>query len=89
MKLMKIEIDGNALFNKLIWLLIAGAITFAAKKASDMDTKFGEMSKEISQLNLTMVGIAKDQAYTKDSVKDHEGRIRKLEGNKTHAPLEN
>lgn len=74
-----INIDWNSIFNKLVWLLIAGSITFAAKKINDMDTKFEAMSKEISQLNLIMTGIVMDTSYTKDSIKDHEDRIRKLE----------
>ena len=89
MRMFKVEIDGNALFNKLIWLLIAGAITFGAKKASDIDSKFEKMSHSISQLNLTMTIISQDNSYSKDSLKDHEYRLRKLEGNKTHAPLGN
>lgn len=89
MRMFKVEIDGNALFNKFIWLLIAGAITFGAKKTNDIDSKFEKMSKEISQLNLTMTVITQDNSYSKDALKDHEYRLRKLEGNRTHAPLGN
>lgn len=84
----KFTLDGNAIFQKIIWLLITGAVMFASKKTNDIDSKFDAMSKEISQLNITITKVISDSSYSQGIIRDHEVRLRALEGKKTHAPLE-
>ena len=78
----KLKVDGNDLFNKIIWLMIVGILTFTAKK---MDT----MSTDISSLNLKMVTIVSvqsqyqaQQAVYQEQIRDHEMRMRVLEKRK-------
>lgn len=78
----KLKVDGNDLFNKIIWLMIVGILTFTAKK---MDT----MSSDISSLNLKMVTIVSVQSQYQaqqnmyqDQLRDHEMRMRVLEKSK-------
>lgn len=78
----KLKVDGNDLFNKIIWLMIVGILTFTAKK---MDT----MSSDISSLNLKMVTIVSVQSQYQvqqnmyqEQLRDHEMRMRVLEKSK-------
>ncbi len=78
----KLKVDGNDLFNKIIWLMIVGILTFTAKK---MDT----MSSDISSLNLKMVTIVSVQSQYQaqqnmyqEQLRDHELRMRVLEKSK-------
>jgi len=73
MKMLKFEVDGNALFNKIIWLIITAAISFSAMK-------FNDMARDISQLNLKMVEVVNSLATSKEALQDHEQRLRNLEG---------
>jgi hypothetical protein len=78
----KLKVDGNDLFNKIIWLMIVGILTFTAKK---MDT----MSTDISSLNVKMVTIVSVQSQYQaqqnmyqEQIRDHEMRMRVLEKSK-------
>ena len=77
---MKIEIDMSGIFNKFIWFVIAGAVTFSAKKVNDM-------SNSIASLNEKVAIVMIWQSDKTGALKDHEARLRELEGKKTHAPF--
>jgi hypothetical protein len=77
---LKVGVDLEHLFNKVVWAILISLCAFGVKKANDV-------SNNIASLNENVAIMITNLAQDKDYIKDHELRIRDLEKRKTHAPL--
>jgi hypothetical protein len=76
----KVSVDLEHLFNKAVWAICLCLCGFGVKKVNDV-------SNNIAELNKNVALIIYSNQEDKESIKDHEQRIRDLEKRKTHAPL--